>query len=488
MLFNSYIFLLAFLPATLALFIGVRRLGWFRASLVVLVGASLTFYAYWRFDHFALFLLTVVGNFYLARAIARRGPLGRLLTVLGVVANMGILVGFKYTGFLVENFHALSGEESSIVWDVVLPLGISFYTFQQVAYLLDSYRDGQAEESFWEYALFVSFFPQLIAGPIVHHRTTRPQFTALGQGRVDTSLIPIGFVLLVMGLSKKVLLADNLALAANPIFEASDAGAQLSGGTAWLGSVAYSLQIYFDFSGYSDIAVGLGLLFGVHLPINFNSPYRSNSIIEFWQRWHITLSTWLRDYVYIPLGGNRSGEVLRLRNIFLTMLIGGIWHGAGWTFVLWGALHGFYITTNHLLRKFVPAAEGPSPLRTVLSRATTLTTVMVAWVFFRSTTLDGALNVVKAMFGGSAAVTTAIDTAPIFYVLLLVGAGLALLSPNSMELVGYSEPESKHGARRPSIARRPRQPSFKLAVVAGGLLALVFASIWRPSTFIYFNF
>lgn len=496
MLFNSYVFLFAFLPAVLAGFYLLRRFGKLDLSISFLIFASFIFYSYWEPSYFVLLFGSIVGNYLISGPIASRPrPAAKLLLILGVAANLALLGYFKYSNFIAANVAELVGIEYTMR-AIVLPIGISFFTFQQIAYLVDCHTTRAREAAFGDYALFVSFFPQLIAGPIIHHSLTRPQFARLREESVDPILPAFGVIIFVIGLSKKVLLADNLARGADPIFNAVDAGAVIDPLTAWTGTLAYTLQIYFDFSGYSDMAIGLALLFGIRMAINFDSPYKSRSIIEFWRRWHITLSTWLRDYLYIPLGGNRGGELSRLKNVFITMLLGGIWHGAGWTFVIWGALHGTFIVINHAARKHVPALNVDRGLADrIAKQAATMLIVMIAWVFFRATTVSGAMS----MLGSMAAIAheptqTGLIAQGLFF-WILVGASIALFLPNTQEITRYS-PDVNQPLELPRIpivasirqGRLIAAPSPAVAIACGTLFAVVIASIWKPAIFIYFNF
>ena len=285
---------------------------------------------------------------------------------------------------------------------IILPLGISFFTFQQIAYIVDCAHDNVDTHGFFDYALFVTFFPQLIAGPIVYHRDMLPQIRSGDAFSFPITDLGIGSKIFAIGLIKKVVFADGMAVYATPVFEAADAGVALTFIEAWGGAFAYTLQLYFDFSGYSDMAIGLGRMFGLRLPINFRAPYKASSIIEFWRRWHITLSMFLRNYLYIPLGGNKRGRTRRWINLMITMLLGGLWHGAGWTFVAWGGLHGLYLCINHLWR-FLADRSGidlsASATGRFASWALTFVAVVIAWVFFRAETFDGAIGVLSGMAG-----------------------------------------------------------------------------------------
>lgn len=402
MLFNSVEFLFYFLPVTLfAFFIVADRFGK-ESAIAVLVVASLFFYAWWNPKYLLLLAGSMLFNYFLGRALGRQGrPLS--LLVLGIVVNLSLLGYFKYAGFLVSNINSLTGGDWNI-GHVFLPLAISFFTFQQIAYLVDSYKGITQEYSFLHYCLFVSFFPQLIAGPIVHHKEMLPQFASGSAYRFNAGNFSIGLSIFAIGLFKKTVLADGVAVYANPVFAAADAGESLDFFTAWGGALAYSFQLYFDFSGYSDMAIGLARMFGIILPLNFYSPYKAANIAEFWRRWHITLSRFLRDYIYIPLGGNRRGEFRRYQNLFITMLLGGLWHGAGWNFVIWGALHGGYLAIHQIWTRAL-ALLGFSPQNNKLyvfwSWTLTMLAVVVGWVFFRAVTLDGALGMLSSMAGAN---------------------------------------------------------------------------------------
>jgi alginate O-acetyltransferase complex protein AlgI len=497
MLFISYIFLFCFLPITLLIFFGLRRRGLLEASVFSLMLASFVFYTYWKPSDTWVLISTIILNYSIAKYLTRVSDRqAKWLLILGIASNLGLLIYFKYFDFLAYNVAALVGKEY-VARGIVMPIGISFFTFTQLAYLVDCYKSRTYEARFSNYALFVTIFPHLIAGPIIHHAEMRPQFARLGREAFDSEMITMGVIMFVIGFAKKVLLADNLVVGADAVFNATDAGAHFDAGGAWIGAIAYTLQIYFDFSGYSDMAIGLALMFGLRLPVNFNSPYKSTSIIEFWRRWHITLSTWLRDYLYIPLGGNRGGELFRLRNVFITFLLGGIWHGAGWTFVIWGALHGTYNVINHLLRKkFPPHDAAATSLVTASKQVVTLLLVIIAWVFFRAKTVDGAVSILKSMVfmaPANAAKYTGADFAIYFWIVL--ASLLVFFAPNSQQLTHYTANISEQ-LRLPRIAltaslrerRLAFAPSTAVAVICGLLVAGALARIWRPAIFIYFNF
>ncbi|MFT5192613.1 MAG: alginate O-acetyltransferase complex protein AlgI, partial [Verrucomicrobiales bacterium] len=348
MLFNSLEFIIFFAPAVILIYALLKR--WQRADLAELwlILSSFFFYAWWQPRYLPLLLGSIGVNYLIGRAFRRTDGSGarKSLLVLGVTANLGLLGYFKYAGFLTTSMRGVGmGWVPSV--DVILPLAISFFTFQQIAYVVDCYRGKVNELSLRSYSLFVSFFPQLIAGPIVHHSEISPQFERNRTRGLRMEDVGIGLIIFCMGLGKKVLIADQLALAATPVFAAADAGGTVTFVEGWCAALSYSLQLYFDFSGYCDMATGVARCVGIVLPMNFNSPYKARNVIEFWRRWHITLSRFLRDYLYIPLGGNRKGSLRRHANLMITMLLGGLWHGAGWNFMVWGGLHGLALTVNH---------------------------------------------------------------------------------------------------------------------------------------------
>lgn len=493
MLFNSYEFMFVFLPLAWLVYrlceqyFPSGKLGW-------LVLASLGFYAWWDIRFLPLFLGSILFNFWVGKAIQNANQaqflsLSTWLLRLGVLANLALLGFFKYVNFFLENVSAVSGATYHPI-DVVLPIGISFFTFQQIAYLVDVRRGIGDRYSLTGYTLFVSFFPQLIAGPIVHHREMMPQFSTVQSERALNA--SIGLSMFIAGLFKKVMIADNLAQFASPVFAAADAGSSIGSVEAWGASLAYTLQIYFDFSGYSDMALGLGFLFGIKLPFNFYSPYKSTSIIEFWRTWHMTLSAFLRDYLYIALGGNRKGPLRRYVNLFLTMLLGGFWHGAGWGFVVWGALHGFYLIVNHAVKQFTV----PLFSNRFFAWLLTFAAVVFAWVFFRASTFSGALQMAGAMLGmdPSIAIEPVISAKRWLQdgIPLIVSTGLlALLLPNTNQIFLSQHPYYQHHFK--NVLLEPRQlfqwrpsPAIALLVLSVFLVVLLVPS--SPSEFLYFQF
>jgi alginate O-acetyltransferase complex protein AlgI len=392
MLFNSYPFIFCFLPITLIGFFCLNKWRFARLAQIWLIIASIAFYSYWSIAYLPLLLISIVVNYQVGKRISdnRLGSRqAQTLLWIGVSFNFGLLAYYKYSNFVVNTIDKAFNTNWNLP-EIILPLGISFYTFTQTAYLVDAYRGETKNYNFWNYSLFVTFFPHLIAGPILHHSDTIPQFYRLRNLVFSHINMAIGLTWFVLGLYKKVIIADTVAPWVSPVFNHADA---VSFVEAWAGALSYTIQLYFDFSGYSDMAVGLGFMLNIQLPINFNSPYKATSITDFWRRWHITLSNFLRDYLYIPLGGNRRGEIRRYTNLLLTMLLGGLWHGAGWTFITWGGLHGMYLCINHSWRKL------NKPLPKFIAWPITFIAVTVSWVIFRSHNISDALQLIKTMAG-----------------------------------------------------------------------------------------
>ena len=409
MLFHSFEFVVVFLPAVIVAFYALRRFAPTPAVIGLLVVASLFYYGWWNPRYLLLILGSIAGNYAFGQVLekfCRQGRIarGRWALGLGVAANLGVLGYFKYANFFIANINWAAGAALPSV-DIVLPLAISFFTFQQIAYLVDVHQGLAEEHDILQYALFVSFFPQLIAGPIVHHGEMMPQFRKPESFRFHAESFAEGAAIFFLGMFKKVALADNLAPYADQVFGAAQAGNEITLFAAWGGALSYTFQLYFDFSAYSDMAIGLALMFGIRLPRNFAAPYQATSIIDFWKRWHMTLSRFLKAYVYIPLGGNRRGVGRRHLNILATMLLGGLWHGASWTFVAWGAVHGIFLVVNHAWRRFVPgnAALAESRLWRLAAWVLTFAAVVASWVLFRAESFAAAVLVLKGMAGASGA-------------------------------------------------------------------------------------
>lgn len=390
MLFNSFVFLLGFLPLALVLHWLVERFqpGWRLPLLAVL---SFAFYGYWDWRFIPLLAFSILINWLIAEAFLKTKRAG--LITLAIALNLAVLAVFKYFNFFADLAGMIPGLPAPKL-DLALPLGISFFTFHHVMYLTDLRRGEAPRYDLVRYALYIAFFPQVLAGPLVRWREIMHQFEERPYQRPDAAeRVARGLMLLTAGLAKKVLLGDPLAEYANPVFAAAAAGKVISVAEAWQGVLAFTFQIYFDFSGYTDMALGLALLFGIVLPQNFDAPYRSVSIQDFWRRWHMTLSRFLRDYLYIPLGGSRHGLPLQIWALFATMALGGLWHGAGLTFIAWGAAHGLALIVALLWRR--AKLPMPAPLGWLL----TFIFVMFCWVLFRATTFEAALVIYKAMLG-----------------------------------------------------------------------------------------
>ena len=409
MLFSSYEFIFLFLPINLFIFFQLGRRGYYQLAIATLVAASLFFYGWWDASYLVVLLGSIFFNYFIGLTLSRPDiyktlPVNRKdLLIFGIVVNLGLLGYFKYTNFLITitNYFFNTPLE---VEHIILPLAISFFTFTQIAYLIDAYNKEAQECNFLNYCLFVTFFPHLIAGPIVHHKEMSPQFKQQKTYQFSNENIAVGLTIFFLGLFKKVVLADSIAVYANAVFNATAQSETLTFFEAWVGAIAYTLQLYFDFSGYSDMAIGAARMFGIKFPLNFNSPYKAVNISEFWRRWHITLSNFLRDYLYIPLGGNRKGKLRRYLNLMITMMLGGLWHGAGWTFVVWGGLHGIYLVINHqwhCFRRVLGHDSSNHWWSQALGCLITFLAVIVAWVFFRAQNMSAALTMLRAMIGAN---------------------------------------------------------------------------------------
>lgn len=487
MLFSSPEFVLIFLPASVATFFLLRATNRPQLAKWSLYAFSLYFYAYWDFRFVPLLIGSTLFNFAVGSALLRRFTAGhaqKSLLVAGVAANLSLLGFFKYTNFLVENVNDLTGVSVGLV-SVVLPLGISFFTFQQIAFLVDAHRGQARVSSLLDYGVFVSFFPQLIAGPIVHHREMMPQFEKSGAQKPRVDNIGKGAFIFAIGFWKKVVVADTLAPWVDQGFASAP---NLNFMEAWVTALSYTFQIYFDFSGYADMAIGAALMFNIALPINFYSPYKAASIRDFWRRWHISLSNFLRDYLYIPLGGN-AGGVRVWHNLLATFLLGGLWHGAGWTFIVWGGLHGIGMIVHRIWERWA------FPLPYVVGWALTFLFVVVTWVFFRADSIGDAMEILRAMAGLKGIVLppqlepllpwlvgygigfevywfTEIDwgSAKYAFALLPILLVLSLSTRNSIQLLGSFEFRWRDGL-----------------ILATGL-SMAFALVNREAEFIYYQF
>jgi D-alanyl-lipoteichoic acid acyltransferase DltB (MBOAT superfamily) len=478
MLFNSYPFIFLFLPIALAGYFWLGRSSNL-APVWWLALASLVFYSVSNWQFVGLLVGSIAFNYFIGwllitkqlRSTARFSVL-----TAGVAGDLLVLGTFKYAGFFAANLNAMFS--TGFVVHILLPVGISFYTFTQIAFLVDAWRGNVARYGLPHYALFVTYFPHLIAGPILHHRDMIPQFENERTKRPDPHLILCGLIIFAIGLFKKTCLADGIQPLVAPAFGANTP----SFDQAWIGALAYTFQLYFDFSGYSDMAIGISLMFGIFLPLNFNSPYKATSIIDFWRRWHMTLSQFLRDYLYIPLGGNRHGRTLRYVNLMITMLLGGLWHGAAWTFVVWGALHGAYLCVNHAWSNYGPAIA-PRFARAANAVAFVLTfvSVVIAWVFFRADSMSSATFVLSRMADPTNIVFGRGEMANAMFI--AVYAAIAWVTPNTQEIMGYDHRNRVVGENLNGWLRRRGFLYAAAATLAFGVLG-----ISQHSEFIYFRF
>ena len=518
MIYSSYEFIFLFLPLVLAGFFLLARAGVRAPALAWLVLCSLFFYSWWNPRFLLLILISIGANYGIGLLLARLRAQGKesaasAALFTGVALNLAAIGYYKYAGFLAQTMNDLFGTGISLP-PIVLPLAISFFTFQQITYLADVRRGETEEHDFVHYCLFVTFFPQLIAGPIVHHKEMLPQFKA-NELRFSATHFSVGLTFFAAGLFKKIVVADQLALHASPAFVAASQGTQLAAAQAWGGALSYTLQLYFDFSGYSDMAIGLARMFSIRLPQNFNSPYRAANIIDFWRRWHMTLSRFLRDYLYIPLGGNRHGKARRQLNLAITMLLGGLWHGAGWTFVFWGGLHGLYLMANHGWRAFRGERAAPGPLALTTGRLVTFFFVTIAWVFFRASDFASALLFLRSMFSvphelvyqlgplgdalramGLTYIGPLPQLSEILLPWALILAVVALwFVPNTQQWIARFEPTVDFDD--PVLADLPRtrvyerlrwEPTTAWALWTGALACASLLALTRFSEFLYFQF
>ncbi len=475
MVFSSYVFIFAFLPVVLSVYYALSRLKNGIYQRLFLIAASLFFYGYYNTKYLILITASIAVNYGIALAIQTyRAKAGRLFLIVGILFNVGLIGYFKYYDFFVENINAVFGC-SFTLRHLLLPLGISFFTFQQLSFLISVWRDEEKVERFRDYCIFVTFFPQLVAGPIVLYSEMIPQFRDERRRFFHPDHFASGIWLFTVGLFKKAVIADTLALFADNGF--GMAGLGLAAG--WITALSYTLQIYFDFSGYSDMAVGLGRMFNIDIPFNFRSPYRSESISEFWRRWHITLGRALSTYVYKPLGGNRRGLARTCVNLFLTFLVSGLWHGAAWTFVLWGALHGLFVVAERILDR--PLKKIPKPVRV----CGTFLIVTALWVLFRADGFGQALEVWRGMvaFGNPAIaqLNTVVGTAAYIDFPLALDCAYILVLEAVLLFVVFRCPNSC------DLLDRFR-PSRKTMSVATFLFVIALLCLARESVFIYFNF
>jgi alginate O-acetyltransferase complex protein AlgI len=467
MLFNSVEFLGWFLPITLLGYFLLNKYKLDTAGKLWLLFCSLFFYAWWKPIYLLLIVTSMTLNYFAGQKLnyIENPRIRKAFYITCLMANLSVLVYYKYTNFLVHNINLLLPYDHAILIDrIALPLAISFFTFQKFAYITDSYKGETKGYKFLDFSLFVCFFPQLIAGPIVHHKKIMPQFEDENNKKFNSDNFIRGTYMFLMGLVKKIMIADTFAILANSGYGSA---AHLSFVDAWLVSLSYCIQLYFDFSGYCDMAIGSALLFNINLPLNFNSPYKSTNIQDFWRRWHITLGSFLREYIYIPLGGNRDGEFNTSKNLVITFLIGGIWHGANWNFLIWGFLHGIAVAVHRAwLTTKIAVNDTVGIIITFLF-------VNFAWVFFRATSFSDAIAVIKSMVGlnhfkydGSKVVTD------IYIVPTLIVGAILLFCKNPNQLVQEFQPDRRR----------------LLYMVGLTVLGLLYLNSITASDFLYFDF
>jgi alginate O-acetyltransferase complex protein AlgI len=495
MLFTTAVFAMLFLPVVVAGFFLIARRSHYLAAFWVFA-ASVFFYGYWVPQFTLLLLGSIAVNYLVGTKISANSTpaggsrkLARTWMIGGVVFNLALLGYFKYANFFLDSLEAALGVHFHAA-RILLPIGISFFTFTQIAFLADAYQKGVREYEPAHYGLFVTYFPHLIAGPVLHHAQMMPQFQNAATYRFQFSNLAAGMAIFCVGLLKKIVIADGISPFADTVFNATSAGGMPTFYDAWLGSLAYTFQLYFDFSGYSDMAIGLSWMLNIRLPYNFNSPYKSLNITDFWRRWHMTLSAFLRDYLYIVMGGNRRGAVRRYFNLAATMVLGGLWHGANWTFVFWGALHGAYLGVNHAFRAMgsrIIEKLQDNKLYVTACWCITFLAVVIAWVFFRAPDFETAGRILRAM------VTPGLVK---HYELMFWNAGLnpltGLWTCAALGLIAVFAPNSNTiGEKLLSWCRSA--PQWRGLIFGFALSLVVFLIVLNESrdsvsAFIYFNF
>ncbi|MFP5257921.1 MAG: MBOAT family O-acyltransferase [Acidobacteriota bacterium] len=488
MLFNSYIFLFAFLPLAFAGFAFLSGRDDRRPAKAWIILCSLAFYGWFNLADLPVILASILGNYLLARGIAAGSASRRkALFAWGAAANVALLAYYKYTRFFLTDVLSLFGLSLPAPY-IALPLGISFFTFQQIIFLRDIKNGAVADFRFLDYVFCVTFFPHLIAGPIIKYKNILPQLASRAFFALSPVAMAWGFAWLTLGLAKKVLIADRAAPIVGQVFGLAASGAPLGALAAWAGTLAYAFQIYFDFSGYSDMAIGLALLFKIELPVNFDSPYKSRDIVEFWRRWHITLSWFLRECLYIPLGGNRKGPARQYLNLLVTMLLGGLWHGAGYGFILWGGVHGLALAATHAVSR--RRGPGGRELPAWLAIGATFLATTLAWVLFRAETLGAAGRIYAALGGASG-----LGGGPVYGWLVWCGllgcAGLAFCAPNTQQIMAAARPRIEafltpdEPAASGSLAWRP---TMAWGLTLGLLFFLILTQLSNATEFLYFQF
>lgn len=476
MVFSSYEMIFLFLPIVLIGYFALSKIEQPVFQKLFLVGASMFFYAYFNPAYLIIILSSIIINYLLSKVIVHLDEKIRLkktVLAVGILFNIGLLGYFKYHDFLISNINAVFDTDFNLK-NVILPLGISFFTFQQLSFLISVYKKQEKIENIIDYSLFVVFFPQLVAGPIVLYSEMIPQFLDQKNRYFSSENFAKGLYIFCIGLFKKTVIADTIALFVNNGFGLS----YLSAPTAWAVAMSYTLQIYFDFSGYSDMAIGLGKMFNIDIPANFISPYTSESITVFWRRWHITLGRALSIYVYVPLGGNRKGAARTYLNLFVTFLISGLWHGAAWTFVIWGALHGIIVAGERLFHNLL--VKIPKIIRI----ACTFLTVNFLWVLFRATSFEEAINIYKGMINFSDLSLSQIATLNLDGIVQFPGKTAILYVAGILLLLIFVVLFTKNSLYYADTFKPSRKNLFVTVI----LFVISVIHLSRLSTFIYFNF
>jgi len=513
MLFNSQEYLYFFLPITVLAYSLLGKFYNGRSALLIMAGSSLFYYSWWNYKFTALLLSSIFINYIFGILLSKQNR-NRVLLIAGISLNIAVLCYFKYTGFFIENINAITGTEYHFN-RIILPLGLSFFTFTQTAFLVDTYRGQTKENNILHYVLFVAFFPQISAGPIAYHREMSPQYRNKENFKFSFDNLTLGIVIFILGLFKKTVLADNLALYVSPVFDNFKTGLDnapkdnvLDFVNSWKAALAYTFQLYFDFSGYSDMAIGSAQMFGIKLPLNFNSPYKSKNIVEFWKRWHMTLSRFFRDYVFLPLSYSLSRKIpvnsilgsdvlIYSTGITVTWALTGFWHGAGWTFIGWGILHALYLIINRILKKPKKkifkklSISEKSIFISGIYYVVTFLLVVTAWVYFRAPDFNTANSVMTGMLGNNGIMdqTSTFDGS----FLILTAMFIAFFMPNTQEFLS----DFKTGINtynQPLIKSRLNILNFKYSIKFSFILALlltfsiIFVQSVQKMEFIYNDF
>ena len=468
MLFTSTAFLYGFLPIVFICYLLIGKFSvktWPIINFLIL--ASFVFYGYREPTNVLLLIISVTVNFGAAKLIRQR-TLPNATLALGIGFNLGLLFYFKYVNFFLETI-STAASTPFMALEITLPLAISFYTFQQIAFLADTKSSEAKEPTFSEYFLFVTFFPQLIIGPIVHHKEMMPQFAQKDIGTIRWDNFQLGSLYFLSGIIKKLLLADPFGVFVDQIHTENLALQSVTFGDAWFSAFAFTLQIYFDFSAYSDMASGLAKILGINLPINFNSPYKAVNVAEFWRKWHMTLSRWLRDYLYFPLGGNRYGLTRSIFNLFIVFFLGGLWHGANWTFIIWGLLHGFGVAFSKVMEKF----EFTFPK--IISVTLTFLFVNLSWVVFRADNIDSASSLYLILFGQEGLNMSLRESASLSF--LCLGLLIVFILPNTHEVIPKV---------RLVLQKIPKIATIAITIIVW--LSLAAFDLDNSAEFIYFDF